>query len=81
MTGDWLVVVDEVQLLAEAVEGEANNIQEVSVDVLYQHAAQGLNAVATRLVPERQTSQRGPEVPTKTLTQDNYTRYIFWSLA
>lgn len=58
VAGGCLVVIDEVQLLTEVVEGEAHHIQEVSVDVLYQHAAQGLDPVAARLVPKRQRGQR-----------------------
>lgn len=44
--------VEEVQLPTEVVEGEANNVEEVAVHRLHQHAAQGLDAVAARLVPE-----------------------------
>lgn len=34
------------------VEGEAHDVEEVAVHRLHQHAAQRLDAVAARLVPE-----------------------------
>ena len=57
LVGGKLWVEEEVQLLAEAVEGEAHHVEEVPVDVLYEHAAQGLDTVTPCLVPERPTSQ------------------------
>ena len=57
MVGGGLLVEEEVQLLAEAVEGEAHHVEEVPVDVLYEHAPQSLDTVAPGLVPERPTSQ------------------------
>lgn len=44
-------VVNEVQLLAEVVEGEAHHVEEVSMDVLHQHATQSLNTIAASFVP------------------------------
>ena len=57
LAGGGLLVEEEVQLLAEAVEGEAHHIEEVPVDGLYEHAPQGLDTVAPRFVPGRPTSQ------------------------
>lgn len=50
--GELAAVVEEVQLSTEVVEGEAHDVEEVAVHRLHQHAAQSLDAVATRLVPE-----------------------------
>lgn len=44
-------VVQLYQLLAEVVQGEADDVQEVSTDVLHQHAAQGLDPIAASFVP------------------------------
>ena len=41
------------QLLAEVVQREAHDIEEVPTDALHQHAAQGLDPVAAGLVPAR----------------------------
>lgn len=49
--GELAAAVHDVQLFAEVVEGKAHNIQEVPVDILYQHTAKGLDAIATSLVP------------------------------
>lgn len=50
--GQLAAVVEEVQLSTEVVEGEAHDVEEVAVHRLHQHAAQSLDAVAARLVPE-----------------------------
>ena len=46
-------VVELGQLLAEAVQGEAHDVEEVPVHLLHQHAAQRLDPVAPGFVPER----------------------------
>ena len=48
-------VVEEVQLLTEVVEREANHIEEVSMDVLHQHPTQCLYTITSSLVPETHT--------------------------
>lgn len=50
--GELPAAVHDVQLFAEVVEGKADNIQEIPVDILHQHTAEGLDAVATSLVPD-----------------------------
>lgn len=37
------------------VEGETHNIEKVTMDVLYKHASECLDAVAASLVPDKQT--------------------------
>lgn len=46
------MVVNKVQLFAEVVEGETDNVKEVSVDILHQHATKCLDAVTASLVPD-----------------------------
>ena len=45
-------VVEEVQLLTEVVEREADHIEEVSVDVLHQHPTQRLDTITSSFVPD-----------------------------
>lgn len=52
------MVVNNVKLLAEMVEGETHNIQEVSVDILHKHATKSLNTVAACLVPKKQRQDK-----------------------
>lgn len=48
------MVVNNVKLFAEMVEGETHNIQEVSMDILYKHPTKSLDTVAACLVPKKQ---------------------------
>ena len=50
--GGSAVVVNTVQLFAEVVKGETDNVEEVSVDVFHQHASESLNTVSTSLIPD-----------------------------
>lgn len=45
-------IVNEVELFAEVVQRETYNIEKVSMDILYQHAPQRLDSIATSLVPD-----------------------------
>jgi hypothetical protein len=46
---EWAVQLG--QLLAEVVQGEAHDIEEVPVHIFHQHSAQGLDAIPAGLVP------------------------------